>query len=152
MPYVNVQDQKAANTQGGDATSGAWRTRDLNTLHADTHGIVLRLSSNQLYLPAGAYTTRIRAPAFQVSSHQARLQNISLGTTIMYGAAMYSNSSAAYATTDSVIAGRFVLNAATFLEVQHQVQVTNTGDGFGVAANFASIEVYTVAEFWREIP
>jgi hypothetical protein len=33
--YIEIQDQKAQNTNGGTFTSGAWRTRDLNTLVED---------------------------------------------------------------------------------------------------------------------
>lgn len=33
---VILQDQKAQNTDGGTFTSGAWRTRDLNTKVTDT--------------------------------------------------------------------------------------------------------------------
>jgi len=36
LPYIKIEDQKAQNTDGGTATAGSWRTRDLNTKIADT--------------------------------------------------------------------------------------------------------------------
>ena len=50
--YAIIADQKSSTTQGGGFTSGAWRTRDLNTEIADADGIV-SISSNQFTLGAG---------------------------------------------------------------------------------------------------
>ncbi|SVB60040.1 uncharacterized protein METZ01_LOCUS212894, partial [marine metagenome] len=44
--YAIIADQKAQNTAGGTFTSGAWRTRDLNTEITDPDGIV-SISSNE---------------------------------------------------------------------------------------------------------
>ena len=40
-----IEDQKSAGTAGGTFTSGAWRTRDLNTEVSDPDGIVSTQSS-----------------------------------------------------------------------------------------------------------
>jgi hypothetical protein len=145
LPYVNIQDQKAQNTQGGNFTSGGWRTRVLNTIQSDTAGIA-GLVSNQVTLPSGTYRCVASAPAFTVSVHQARLQNITDATTILLG-----TSEAAAGTqvqSRSVVVGQFILSGTKVIELQHQCNTTNGTNGFGIAANFG-IEVYAVVEFWK---
>ncbi len=146
LPYINIQDQKAQNTVGGSFTSGAWRTRVLNTTVSDTASIS-SLASNQVTLPAGTYRVFAQAPAYQVNGHQTRLQNITASTTLVTGTSQQSGG-AQNNTTTSIVAGIFTLGVSSALEVQHQCATTNGTNGFGVAANFTT-EVYTVAEFWR---
>ena len=49
--YAVICDQKSNNTDGGTFTSGAWRTRDLNTELCEAEGLVSS-SSNQFALSA----------------------------------------------------------------------------------------------------
>ncbi len=49
--YAIIADHKAQNTAGGTFTSGAWRTRDLNTEITDPDGIV-SIASDQFTLAA----------------------------------------------------------------------------------------------------
>jgi hypothetical protein len=147
--YVNIRDEKAANTDGGTFTSGAWRTRDLNTEHADTAGIA-SVASNQITLAAGTYRCHIVVPGAKVDRHKARLQDITNTATLLHGTTAFSWNTSDLAITHSVIAGRFTLAGSTVLEVQHQCQTTYATGGYGHASNFAVAEIYTVAEFWRE--
>jgi len=148
VPYVLVQDVKSQGTQGGNLTSGAWRTRDLNTL-TDSAGIAT-LSSNQLVLPPGTYRTSIRVPARAVGTQKARLQNITAATTTLPGSNARDDNGA-QAQSDSWIHGRFSIGVATTFEVQQQSAATNATNGFGIAANFTGAsEIYTEAEFWKE--
>lgn len=146
--YVCVRDLKAQDVDGGTFTSGAWRTRDITHEQADTAGICT-LAANQITLPAGTYRCMISAPAYRVGNHQARLQNITTAGTILSGTTEGCGD-AAYTITRSIIAGRFTLAGAHTLEVQHRCFETIAGSGFGSACNFTE-EIYTVAEFWREI-
>lgn len=148
VPYVNIQDQKAQNTAGGNFTSGSFQTRTLNTTQSDSAGLVT-LASNQITLPPGTYRVAIRCPAVSVNWHQARLQNMTDSTTTLTGSVSYANSGATYACTDSWISGRFTITGAKVFEVQHRANTTRNVDGFGIQANFGT-EVYTVAEFWKE--
>jgi hypothetical protein len=147
LAYVNIQDQKASSTAGGTATSGSWQTRTLNTITSDVSGLVV-LASNQITMQPGTYTCLIRCPAISVAWHQARLQNISLGTTLVLGGSSYCNSGASYAQTDSWVIGQFTLVSLAVLEVQHQVNTTRATDGWGVPTAWGT-EVYTVAQFWK---
>lgn len=147
--YLLYEDQKTQNTYGGTFTSGAWRTRTLNTEVADTGGLGT-LASNQITLAAGTYRIAVSAPAYGVDRHQARLQNVTDATTVLLGASAYSanNTGAGQASIVSTIQGVFTIAASKALEVQHQGQTTESSDGFGVAANFAT-EIYTRVELWK---
>ena len=146
--YVCVRDKKTQNTAGGTFTSGAWQTRDLNDEQADTASIA-SVASNQVTLAAGTYRCLILAPAYYVDQHQSRLQNVTDGTTLLVGTNEFARvGSLAY--NRSFIIGRFTLAAQKVLEVQHRCTTTAANNGFGIQANFTD-EIYTVAEFWREM-
>src|SRR6185503_4616539 len=93
IPYLNYQDQKIQNTAGGTFTSGAWRTRTLNTEAADT-GSYGTLASNQITLTAGTYIIRASAPAYRVNSHILRLQNVTAAATVLGGQSAFAHSTA----------------------------------------------------------
>lgn len=139
--YALIQDQKANGTGGGTFTSGARRTRDLNTIVVDQIGITL--NSNQFILPAGTYIITARAPGNSVASHQAWLRNITEGEDTLTG------STAGCATTvlnhhDSNIMGQFTITASTTFEIQHECSATLAANGFGRALLFSgTIEVFT---------
>ncbi len=145
--YIVIRDEKAQGTNGGTFTAGAWRTRDLTTEVVDT-GAHASVASNQITLAAGDYRCFIICPAHAINSHQARLQNITAGTTLVLGMTMMALAANNVSNT-AVIIGRFSLAASSVLEVQHYASGTKSTDGFGPALNVTT-EVYTIAEFWRE--
>lgn len=147
LGYIMLQDQQTANTAGGTFTSGAWRTRVLNTEVTDTNSDC-SLASNQITLTAGTYECRLTAPAYNCDRHKTRLQNVTDSTTVLLGTSDYAPSGVG-AETRSVVSGRFTIAASKALEFQHQCQTTSSSLGLGVATNFAATEVYATAEFWR---
>jgi hypothetical protein len=144
--YICIQDQKTQDTHGGTFTTGAWRTRDLNTEVSDTGGHA-SVASNQITLAAGTYTCRILVPGVKVNAHKAKLYNITDGADVLLGLSGFSdtNSIQNYFAT---IVGKFVIAAPKVLEVQHNCSNTNANYGFGNASGFG-VEVYTTAEFWK---
>ena len=147
LTYVNVQDQKASGTNGGTFTSGADRTRDLNTMVSDSSGVA-SLASNQLTLPAGRWRYSILATAHACDMHQAFLYNATTSTTIQRGTTCRAGATVG-ASVPSSVAGVVTLTTPTVLEVRHRCQTTRATDGFGLPASFGT-EVYTVAEFWKD--
>ena len=89
----HVRDEKASNVDGGTFTSGAYRTRDLNTTKAnDIEGA--SISANQIILPAGTYYMEASAPAFRVERHKTKLRNITDGSDTLIGTAEFSTTAA----------------------------------------------------------
>lgn len=143
--YIQFEDQKASGTHGGTFTTGAWRTRDLNTEVSDTDNLA-SLSSNQVTIQPGTWVLMARAPAHNVSLHKLRLENISDATTIGIGQNAYATGGG---TTHSFVSAKATFTTAKIVEVQHRSSATNATIGFGFAATFGVVEVYTQFWAWR---
>jgi len=146
--YVCLRDLKPQNTNGGTFTSAAWRTRDLTEKQADPDEICT-LEANQFTLPAGSYRSFISCPAFMVNYHQARLYDVTDAATLLLGTSEFTSTATAVV-NHSHMTGRFTLTAQHTLEVQHRCSASCDNNGFGRKCNFTD-ELYTLAEFWREI-
>ncbi len=145
--YAVLKDIKASSTDGGTFTSGAWQTRTLNTIEADTTAIVASLSSNRFTLIAGTYAIRAVAQALQVNNNQTRLQNITAGTTLLLGHSAHARASA-IAGSDTALAGQITVAAGQALELQHQCTTTAATFGFGTGVTWGSA-VFASVEIWK---
>lgn len=146
--YIEIRDEKAANSAGGGFTSGAWQTRTLNTESSDA-GNNASLSSNQITLAAGTYVCDIICPAAFCNAHKALLYNVTDAADVLIGTSEWSGTGATIQTS-SHITGRFTIAASKALEVRHRCGTTRATDGFGIPSNLDSkTEVYTVARFWK---
>ena len=147
--YAVIADQKTLGTDGGTFTSGAWRTRDLNTEVTDVNNIV-SISSNQFTLQAGTYLIKGSAPAFDVDRHAAWVYDVTAGANVgEVGANAYANN-----TTDrSFFQIRVTISSANVYEIRHRCNTSKTGNGFGVESNSSHINrdsIYTVVEIYKE--
>jgi hypothetical protein len=129
--FAIFQDNKAISTAGGTFTSGAWRTRDLQTTQVNNI-TGASLASNQITLPAGTYVVLANAPAYAVFRHQSRLQNITDSTTTLTGTIEFTSTSN-QVVTRSFIIGQFTITGSKVFEVQHRASDTKNGDGFGTS-------------------
>lgn len=144
---LHVRDEKASGTQGGSFTTGAWRTRDLNTIK--TNEITgASLSSNQITLPTGTYYIEASAPAYNVSRHQTALYNITDSSFEVIGTSEFTQDSK-NVVTRSFVKGRFTISAQKTLELQHQNSSTHNTYGFGVSSTFSQVCVFADLQIWR---
>lgn len=146
-PYLLYQDQKATSTDGGTFTSGAWRTRTLNTEVHDAFGLG-SLASNQVTLQPGTYTFRGVATAIGVDRHQTKLYNATDATDIQLGTSEFTSSTDATVNTCSTVTGKFTLTTAKALELQHRCSTTRSTDGFGVGLTWGT-NIFASLEFWK---
>lgn len=145
-----VADEKPAGTSGGTFTSGAWRTRDLNTVRYNTI-TGASLASNQITLPAGTYYISASAPAYtnghNIDNHKAKLRNITTSTDTLIGTSeSFSNAQylgQAHLQTRSFIVGVFTIEGETTFEIQHRCYETQNNTGFGKESNMDVAEVYS---------
>ncbi|MEO8608919.1 MAG: hypothetical protein ABI690_13590 [Chloroflexota bacterium] len=144
--YILIQEIQTSGTNAGGFTSGADRTRTLNSLVVDTTGQVT-LSTNQFTLPVGRYRYRLTAPAFGVDSHRALLFNVTGAGTVAVGTSEYSNGSSVQSRSE--VEGIFTIGVATAYEIRHRCQTSRITDGMGKAAGFGTNEVYAQIELWR---
>ncbi len=146
-PYLHYREQQTQNTNGGTFTSGAWRTRVLNTEVTDTDNLG-SLSSNQITLAAGTYRVSAIAPAFACDRHQLRLYNVTDSTVLVLGQSENTSSSGTTHTGTAHLHGVFTVGASKAIELQHQCQTTSATYGLGVGANFTT-EVFAIVELWQ---
>lgn len=156
--YAIICDSKAGNVHGGDFTTGAWRTRDLNTEIADPDSIVT-ISSNQFTLQAGNYLIKWSAPAYDVDRHTSRLYDVT-NTTAYDGTAQYSDS-ANNGMVPSTGFARVTPTGSTTYNIGHACQTTKSSSGFGLNSHIKddgsyvdssneTASIYTVVEIYKE--
>ena len=146
--YAIIADQKAQNTDGGTATSGAWRERDLQTEIADPDSIV-SISSNQFTLAAGSYLIKWYTGARKVMAHQTRLYDVTGTAEVEVGTSEQSHTDAPESSYKSMGAARVSPGSSNVYSIEHQVNTTKATEGWGTAANFG-VEQYTTVEIYKE--
>lgn len=140
---LHVRDEKAAGTDGGTFTSGAWRTRTLNT--SKTNEITgASIVSNQITLPAGTYWLYAWADGNSVGDHKLKFYNVTDASDTLIGTNGRSGIS-----SPSYVTGRFTIAAEKVFELRHQCQVTVNTTGFGEATDFGVVEVYAEVCIWK---
>jgi hypothetical protein len=145
-PHVILEDQKSSGTAGGAFTSGADRTRTLNTEVYDAFGIC-SLSSDQFTLPAGTYYIAWSAPGHVCGVHQTFLYNETDTAEVKRGSSEASSTSTAtsirsFGSTVVTIAG------SKAFTLKHRCGTTRNTDGLGPAASFGT-EVYARVEITK---
>ena len=149
LVFACIADVKAAGTNGGSSSTGSFLVRDINSEIYDPEGIV-SISGNRFTLQAGTYIIRWSAPAIVSTNHQTQLYNFTDSTVVEYGSSEYTSTSYADQTR-SIGFARVVITASKAFEIRHRFGNARSSDGMGVAANFATEEVYTIVEICQEL-
>lgn len=146
--YVYAREEQAALTEGGTFTSGAFRTRVLNTLVVNDIGAGVSLASNEITLPAGTWRCFITLPFFAVVGSAGRLFNVTDAAVVPD---MISSTGYSAGTNPVIIQGQFVLAASKDLRIEHECSTTISTNGLGRATSDPSGQnvVYTEAVFVR---
>ena len=146
--YAILADVKSDDTDSGSFTSGAWRTRDINTEISDADDIV-SLSSNQFTLQAGSYLIEVQATAYRVNRNMIKLYNVTASADIAFGSSMYANTGYNGGST-GYLSTRITIGAARTFEIRHRCQSNNTTHGFGQASDFGNNELYLIVKIFKE--
>lgn len=148
---IRFHDEKPSGTAGGTFTSGAWRTRDLNTIDLDSGaGAFINLSSTTsqiIFREAETWDVEIIAPAFGVSRHRARWYSFTNDTTVALGTTAFQGVSPGdQVIGTSILKTRFTPTLNEVFEVQHRSSTSQATSGFGVESVLGT-ELYTVIDF-----
>ena len=148
--YAIICDEKAYNVAGGTFTSGAWRTRDLDSEIADPDGIV-SISGNQFTLGAGSYLIEASATAHDVKRHIARIYNATSSSVVEYGQPNYADQNG-NGTGPSIVVARVTITGNTAFEIQHRCELTKGTNGLGLPNDIASgiVNKYTIVNIFKE--
>ena len=143
---AKVHDSGTSTTYFGAYTTGAWRTRDIDTDVSDEDGIVT-ISSNQFTLQAGNYRIRYGATSYTVNRHALRLRNVTDTSTVGYGVATFGYSYSPILFSEGTV--RVSIASAKVFEVQGYPETTKASNGMGFAmVNGSSYE--TIVEIFKE--
>ena len=145
--FLHVKDIKAAGTHGGTFTNFAYRTRDLNTVIANSI-TGASLSANRITLPIGTYYMEASAPAYKVDFHKAIINTISPAGSLLIGTAELSGGGND-TTSRSFVSGAFTFAAIQTIELQHACSNTVATWGFGRAVGLGLDEVYSEIKIWK---
>jgi hypothetical protein len=139
----------AANTDGGDATSGSFLTRPLNTSQFNTI-TGASLSSNQITLPSGSYWCEGFGAFYStVGRVRQKLRNITDSSDTLLGINQDQTDGAGNGIIN-VIQGAFTITAQKTFELQYRVQNTVSGNGLGDSTfGFGIDEVYASITFQK---
>jgi len=150
--YAIIADQKSDTTAGGTFTTGAWRTRDLQTEIADSDGIV-SIATNQFTLAAGSYLIEWSAPALNVSKHQSRLYDVTGTAVVEIGSSEFTPApvihSGGNVQNRSFGSARVSPSGSNAYRIEHNCSVTVATIGFGQAASLGG-EQYTMVKIFKE--
>ena len=149
--YAIIYDQKTVGTNGGSFTSGAWRTRDLNTVHADPDSIVT-LSANQFTLGAGTYWIEAFSTAAYIQQHQLAIYDVT-GTTLYPGINNFSQTGGDH-WGSVIVSMRHTASASNTYELQHRCRTTKTStSAFGISHGgywSDTPDIYSVVKIFKE--
>ena len=144
--FLHIRDEKAATTQGGTFTNGAWRTRDLNTVKTNTI-TGASLASNQITLPAGTYFIQGYPTAFRVEGNISRIYNITDSSQVSLGTNMHCSGTGSQ--TSSTVSCIVTITGTKVFELQHYAQTTVASVGFGIRNETGVGEVYSEILIWK---
>jgi hypothetical protein len=147
-PLLHVRDQRASGTNGGSSIVGL-QVRTLNTVVSS--GISgASLASNQITLPAGTYEMEGRVVGYNMGQSKVRLRTAG-GTLLLQSANSYAANATDGVQHDAVLVGRFTLGATTAVELAHESNRAQAGNGLGIGnAGVGSLpEIYADVMIWK---
>ena len=136
------QDQKTSGTSGGNATTGSFVKRTLNTTVVNNIA-ACSISSDVVTLTAGSYLITAGSIFYRVNSYQIRLQNTTAGTTLVTGLSNYADTDDTDGDSQlAFLTGYITLTGSTSLELQYRAAANLNTNSLGVATGFGT-EVYS---------
>ena len=147
--FVYARQEEAQGVGGGTFTSGAFRTRVLNTLVINDIGAGVSLAANEITLPAGTWRCFCSLPSWLVTGNAGRLFNVTDGVVVPD--IISATGQAASGANPSLMVGQFVLAASKVLRLEHECVNTVATSGMGLWTSQPSTQtsVYTEAVFLR---
>lgn len=153
---VYLKDVRLPGTNGGTFPSSTWGQRALNTIENPSGYTWVSLNGNQFTLAPGQYEILATVPSHWCNRAQARLRNVTDGTTTVVSASgLLSERTGidgqATITSNSVIMGRFAVSGASKLfQIDSVVQMASGDDStLGHKSDFGEKEVYTQVRLMR---
>lgn len=143
-PDAVLEHQEASGVAAGNATSGSFQTRTLNTEVRDLPGMVT-LASNEFTVDRACWCD-FEFRLFRTDDSIGRIYNVTDGVVGFYGMGGHSNGGGAYA--EAVLRGGGPLLAGKTYRLEHRVTTTSNTNGMGRPTSFGT-EIYSRIQLWR---
>lgn len=146
---LHVREEQAAGVNGTSTmTTGAWRTRVLNTVTTNEISGA-SLASNQISLPAGVFYGIGRCCNYSSNYTIIKFRNVTDSADLMIGDNCYFSTATAGADDTQSwleVSGRFTLAAAKTIELQMQSSAAgrNIGINLGVINVYSDVKIFKV--------
>tara|TARA_R110002020_G_C15682902_1_gene719069 strand:- start:33 stop:494 length:462 start_codon:yes stop_codon:yes gene_type:complete len=134
-----LKDVKAYNVDGGGSTTGAFNSRDLNTIEGESWFVTL--SDPNFTLEPGMYKIEARVPFVGTNYSSARLYDVTNSAVVKYSNTSWTQPGGSLCIIDTVK----TVTASTQFRIQYRVSAASAGNGLGVQQNTDStaVSVYT---------
>jgi outer membrane murein-binding lipoprotein Lpp len=155
VQIVYLKDVKLTGTSAGDAPSGTWVQRNLNSKEDPIGHTWVTLNANQFSLDAGVYEVYASVPSHWCNYSQARLRDVTNDMTVIVSSSGQTSEregldGQATITTQSVLMGLFSVAAPTTFEIQSRVGVSSgNAVTLGKASSMGEVEVFTQVRLAR---
>jgi hypothetical protein len=142
-----VADSKPSGYDGGTFSSGAWRTRDLNSVLRAASWLTLNDNSTFTLVP-GIYYFDASAPAVYVNGHKCRIRSLSGNSVMLYGTSEYNGYS--NQVERSYLRGVAEINTQSIFTLEHYAEKTRSTTGFGYGLGIFGVpEIYSVVTIFK---
>lgn len=142
-----VADVKPSGYNGGTFSSGAWRTRDLNSELRSASWLTLNENSTFTLIP-GIYYFDASAPAVYVNGHKCRLRSLSGNSVMLYGTSEYNGYDKQVERT--YLKGVAELTTQSIFTLEHYAERTRSTVGFGYRLGISNVpEIYSVITIFK---
>ena len=148
-PLLHMEEELAAQTDGGTFLAGANRNRDLNVLRVnEISGASFNTGSSLITLSIGTYRVEGSAPAFGVLEHVVKFNSVSGTSTALIGTRELAPSGIQ---TRSFVYGTISPLVESTYRLQHQCQTSQNTNGFGVGSgsNISTANIFSECKIWR---
>jgi len=147
LPLI-LEQRESSGDDAGDAVSGSYFQRILNTSTGDT-SLLVSLTANRFTIGEGTWRIQGSVPAHRVDQHKCQLYNYSDSTVTLLGTAAKTDSEQDFGNVCSFLNGVFTIASNKTFEIRQRVDETRNGDGCGDAAGFGDQEIYTQMLLWK---
>lgn len=156
-PLILLEERQASETNGGDFTAGAWRTRSINTVITDPYSFLESLSDGVFTIKAGIWLIRAWATAMYVGRHQLKLFDATNNSDALnyptsqkiIGNAFSPGGGPTVPDSKAALTGRLVLTQSTAFKLLHRSELSFATYGMGVACSFGEPNVYAAVELTK---
>jgi len=147
--YFHAQCQRATSTADGNATSGSFQDRLLNTEVTDStnSGAELNTGTGVNTFETGTYIIRASCPAYQTDGHQSKLYNITDAADALLGTTTYAQTAMSGYTRSEIVGVLVVSGGPKTYKLQTRVQTSAT-NGHGTSIGWGT-NIYSQFESWK---